>query len=233
VPVALTVESVSHRYAALAHDTPGPVSFSLQAGSRGLLVGPNGSGKSTLLRRIVGLLGGPGHIAVEGQAISPNTLRTIRRRIGFLWQNPDDALLLPTVAEDVAFGPFNDGDPAEAARAAAAHWLDRLGIAHLGQRRVRELSLGEKQLVSLAGVLARRPGLLLLDEPTSFLDAQARARLSAILSELETTMLLVSHDPEAWLVGAGGWSVVAALGPAAMPSMPPLHPRDAERRRLQ
>ena len=217
VPVALTVEAVSHRYTALAHDTPGPVSFSLQAGSRGLLLGPNGSGKSTLLRRIVGLLAGPGDIRVADTLVAARSLSDIRRQVGFLWQNPDDALLLPTVSDDVAFGPLNDGHPIDTARAVAVYWLERLGIARLAQRLVRELSLGEKQLVSLAGVLARRPGLLLLDEPTSFLDGQARARLTAILSELPTTMLLVSHEPEVWLGGTGGWAVVATLGPAASP----------------
>ena len=221
-PIGLTVEGVHHRYSSLEHDTPNSVSFTLRSGDRGLLTGPNGSGKSTLLRRVAGLLTGPGSIRVADTLVTASALPAIRRRIGFLWQNPDDALLLPTVAEDVAFGPLNDGHSAEAARAVAAHWLDRLGIAHLAERRVRDLSLGEKQLVSLAGVLARGPGLLLLDEPTSFLDVQAQGRLKAIVDDLPTTMLLVSHDPAVWLSENGGWSVAATLGPVAIHSVPSL-----------
>jgi cobalt/nickel transport system ATP-binding protein len=219
-PIDLQVDGVRHRYPGLQHDTPGPVSFTLRPGDRGLLTGPNGSGKSTLLRRIVGLVAGPGTILLGGTPLTARALPAVRRRIGFLWQNPDDALLLPMVAEDVAFGPLNDGDPIEAARAAATRWLERLGVAHLAERRVRDLSLGEKQLVSLAGVLARSPGLLLLDEPMSFLDNQARARLEAIVNHLPTTMLLVSHEPQAWLSGNGGWSVVASLTDASTAACP-------------
>jgi cobalt/nickel transport system ATP-binding protein len=218
VAVGLELSGVHHRYASLDHDTPGPTSFTLKAGDRALLTGPNGSGKSTLLRRIVGLLAGPGEISIGDTPVATRTLPVVRRRVGFLWQNPDDALLLPTVSDDVAFGPLNDGHGLEAARLAASHWLERLGIAHLAHRRVRDLSLGEKQLVSLAGVLARRPGLLLLDEPTSFLDTQARERLRDIVNGLPTTMVLVSHEPEAWLATAAGWSVGATLGaPGAVP----------------
>jgi cobalt/nickel transport system ATP-binding protein len=209
--IALSVCDVRHRYAAAEHDTPGPVGFSLAPGQRALLGGPNGSGKSTLLRRIVGLLDGPGEIRVAGTRVTHASLPAIRRSVGFLWQNPDDALLLPTVADDVAFGPLNDGHSVGAARDVAARWLERLGIPHLHAKRVRDLSLGEKQLVSLAGVLARGPGLLLLDEPTSFLDSAARDRLRSILHELPTTMLLVSHEPEAWLDLQHGWSVAASL----------------------
>lgn len=226
-PVGLELEEVLHRYPALGHDTPGPVSFALAPGSKGLLTGPNGSGKSTLLRRIVGLLVGPGRIVVGGTEVTPSSLHRVRRRVGFLWQNPDDALLLPTVIEDVAFGPLNDGLSSQAARDVSALWLERLGIPHLADRRVRDLSLGEKQLVSLAGLMARGPGLLLLDEPTSFLDAAARDRLTTILEELPTTMLLVSHEPDAWRSGDGGWAEVAALGPgrAYAPSLGSCSPR--------
>jgi cobalt/nickel transport system ATP-binding protein len=216
VPVGLTVEGVRHRYPSLEHDTPGPVTFTMRPGDRGLLAGPNGSGKSTLLRRIVGLLSGPGSILVADTLVTARALPLVRRQVGFLWQNPDDALLLPTAAEDVAFGPSNDGLPFDLARAVAEHWIDRLGIAHLSERRVRDLSMGEKQLVSLAGVMARGPGLLLLDEPTSFLDVEARRRLTAILDELPTTMLLVSHEPELWLGGSVRWSAVATLASATL-----------------
>jgi cobalt/nickel transport system ATP-binding protein len=209
--IALELSAVRHRYPVVDHDTPGPTSFRLKAGERALLVGPNGSGKSTLLRRIVGLLDGPGRISVGDVPVDHRTLREVRRRVGFLWQNPDDAVLLPVVADDVAFGPLNDGCSSDQARDEAMSWLARLGIAHLAPRRVRDLSLGEKQLVSLAGVLARRPGLLLLDEPTSFLDEEARRCLQAIINALSTTMLLVSHEPDSWLDSNAGWFVATRL----------------------
>jgi cobalt/nickel transport system ATP-binding protein len=215
LPVGLEVTGVRQRYPVLAHDTPGKVSFALRPGDRALLAGPNGSGKSTLLRRIVGLLSGPGDVRVGGMTVGPTTLPMIRRSVGFLWQNPDDALVLPTVLEDVAFGLLNDGRSVDAAHEIAALWLRRLGIGALGDRRVRDLSLGEKQLVSLTGILARGPGLLLLDEPTSFLDAQARNRLLAITNELAITMLVVSHEPDVWLSTRRGWSVAATLASGA------------------
>ena len=199
-PLNLTVEAVSHRHTGLERDTPQAVSFALAAGERALLVGPNGAGKTTLLLRIVGLVAGPGTVRIGGEEMSGRggRARRLRRGIGFLWQNPDDALLLPTVVEDVALGPVNDGEPPGAARERARGWLDRLGIAHLAEREVRALSLGEKQLVALAGVLVREPGLLLLDEPASALDEDHRARLAEILAGFDATMLMISHDPDRW-----------------------------------
>lgn len=209
-PLELELLAVSHRFPGRDRDTPGPVSFRVGPGERRLLVGPNGSGKTTLLRRVVGLLDGPGEVRLDGAPVSRGALRAVRHRVGFLWQNPDDALLLPTVLEDVAFGPHNDGLAPHEARARAGAWLERLGAAHLAQRAVRELSLGEKQVVSLAGVLAREPGLLLLDEPAAALDREARQRLLGLLAGLPATLLVVTHEPRAWTAD-GGWGVAAEL----------------------
>lgn len=210
-PLSLEVVGLRHRHASADRDTPAEVSFRLAPGERGLLLGPNGSGKSTLLARLVGLLDGPGEIRIGEQQLSRRVLRTLRRRTGFLWQRPDDGLLLPTVREDVALGPANDGLAAES-EAIAECWLERLGISHLAERRIRELSLGERQLVALAGVLAREPGLLLLDEPISALDSSARRRLADILAALPTTMLLATHEPGYWLAAPGDWRSVVVLG---------------------
>jgi cobalt/nickel transport system ATP-binding protein len=202
-PLSLSAEEVSHRHAGRDRDTPASVSFTLAPGEKALLLGPNGVGKTTLLLRVVGLLQGPGVVRVGGEEMSGGRVRRLRRGIGFLWQNPDDALLLPTVLEDVALGPVNDGCEAEEATARARSWLDRLGIADLAERAVRELSLGEKQMVSVAGVLAREPGLLLLDEPASALDEVHRLRLGDVLAALPATILTTSHDPAWW--SARGW----------------------------
>ncbi len=213
-PLSLTVEAVSHRHPGAGRHTPQAVSFALAAGERALLVGPNGAGKTTLLLRIVGLVDGPGTVRIGGEEMSGRggQARRLRRGIGFLWQSPDDALLLPTVVEDVALGLINDGERPEAARARARDWLERLGIAGLAEREVRALSLGEKQLVALAGVLVREPGLLLLDEPTSALDEEHRARLGEILAGLDATMLMVSHDPDRWTSRGFGRRVVVSAG---------------------
>jgi cobalt/nickel transport system ATP-binding protein len=209
-PLSLSVESVSHRHPGRERDTPASVSFALVPGEKALLLGPNGAGKTTLLLRIVGLLRGPGVVRVGNEDMSGGRARRLRRGIGFLWQNPDDALLLPTVLEDVALGPVNDGCDAKEATARAWSWLERLGIADLAERSVRELSLGEKQMVCVAGVLARESGLLLLDEPASALDEPHRDRLGNVLTDLRVTMLAVLHDPAWW--AARGWERRIELG---------------------
>jgi cobalt/nickel transport system ATP-binding protein len=209
-PLSLSVEAVSHRHPGRERDTPATLSFSLAPGEKALLLGPNGAGKTTLLLRIVGLLRGPGVVRVGSEEMSGARVRRLRRRIGFLWQNPDDALLLPTVLEDVALGPVNDGCDADEATARARSRLERLGSADLAERSVRELSLGEKQMVCVAGVLVREPGLLLLDEPVSALDEVRRDRLSETLSGLPTTMLTTSHDRGWW--AARGWGRRIELG---------------------
>lgn len=188
----LTVERVRHRYPGQDRDTPSEVSFHLPAGSVGVLKGRNGAGKTTLLMRIVGLTFGPGTIRVGEWEVGPRCLERIRRHVGLAWQDPDDSLLLPRVVEDVALGPVNDGlSRAEALRVAMS-WLDRLGIAHLAHREVATLSRGERQVVALAGVLARSPALVLLDEPASSLDGDARSQVFGVLRSLTCTRLITT-----------------------------------------
>lgn len=209
-PLSLEVTGLSHRHPGATRDTPAALGIHLAPGEKGLLLGANGSGKSTLLARLVGLLDGPGEVRIGGELLSRRTLRAIRRGTGFLWQRPDDGLLLPTVRDDVALGPANDGLAAHSG-AIADRWLEHLGISHLADRRIRELSLGERQLVALAGLLAREPGLLLLDEPVAALDTAARQRVLATLGSLPATMLVATHEPELWLGSGGGWRVTAGL----------------------
>ncbi len=192
--LTLTVDRVRHRYPGSLADSPAEVSFTLPAGGVGVLVGRNGAGKTTLLMRVVGLLWGPGTIRVGEWMVAPQNLEQVRWRVGLVWQDPDDSLLLPTVLEDVALGPVNDGLPRAEALRVAASWLDRLGVSHLADRAVSTLSRGEKQVVALAGVLARDPGLVLLDEPASSLGPAARSRVAEVLESLSATRLVVSHD---------------------------------------
>lgn len=170
--------------------------FSLEAGERVGIAGGNGAGKTTLLHLMVGLLK-----PAEGEIHAFGSLRRteadfheVRGRAGFLFQDPDDQLFCPTVAEDVAFGPLNQGHSRAAAEAIVAETLESLGIASFRDRVAGRLSGGEKRLVTLATVLAMRPEVLLLDEPTNALDEAAVDRLLGILEGLPQAMVVVSHD---------------------------------------
>lgn len=192
--VHVKVKNVRHRYEGNAWDTPAEISFEVPPGGIALLTGPNGAGKTTLLMRIVGLLRGPGEIEVGHVLVNPRTVHTVRAQTGLLWQDPDDFFLMPTVLEDVALGPLNDGLKQSEALQIAAYWLDRLGIGHLGQKQIQHLSRGERQVVALAGVLARQPRLLLLDEPFSALDEAMKFRVAEVLQSFKATRLIVSQE---------------------------------------
>jgi cobalt/nickel transport system ATP-binding protein len=168
----------------------------LEAGERVGLIGANGSGKTTLLALLVGLIRpSAGRVEVFGKVrTSERDFREIRGRAGLLFQDPDDQLFCPTVAEDVAFGPLNLGVGRDEVRRIVAQTLDSLGLAGFEDRITYKLSGGEKRLVAVATVLAMQPDLLLLDEPTSGLDDEARARVIDVLAALPQAMLVVSHD---------------------------------------
>lgn len=170
--------------------------FELSAGQRVALLGPNGCGKSTLLHLAVGLLRPQGgSIEAFGRTCRRDEdFHEVRRRAGLLFQDSDDQLFCPTVAEDVAFGPMNLGKPREEVRRIVARTLRRLGLEGYEDRVTHKLSGGEKRLVALATVLAMEPEVLLLDEPITGLDETASNRVFEILTELPQAMLIVSHD---------------------------------------
>ncbi|MDQ0509906.1 energy-coupling factor ABC transporter ATP-binding protein [Ancylobacter amanitiformis] len=174
----------------------GDVNLSLAAGERLAIVGPNGAGKTTLLRTIVGLeRPARGVVRLFGTACADErAFRRFRPRIGFLFQDSDDQLFCPSVIEDVSFGPLNMGCPAAEARMRAQAALDALAIGSLAERISHRLSGGEKRLVCLAGLLAMRPDVLMLDEPTNGIDAENGQRLRAALHAFPGAMLLISHD---------------------------------------
>ncbi|MDR1649986.1 MAG: energy-coupling factor ABC transporter ATP-binding protein [Synergistaceae bacterium] len=173
------------------------ISFVLREGERVALLGANGAGKSTLLLALVGVLeASSGEIALDGLMVRKETLRELRRRVGMVFQNPDDQLFMPTVYEDVAFGPRNCGMPEDQMEGRADEVLRRLGIFHLKNRMSHRLSGGEKRLAALAGVLVMNPSILLMDEPFSFLDPRSQRRLREILESLPQSMLIATHDLE-------------------------------------
>ncbi len=170
--------------------------LSLKPGERLGLVGGNGCGKSTLLHLIVGLIKpAAGEIVAFGKPrVQEADFREVRRRAGLVFQNADDQLFCPTVLDDVAFGPLNLGKSPEEAREIAMRSLSQVGLEDFAERITYKLSGGEKRGVAIATVLAMEPDILLLDEPTTGLDAEAVERLCEVLKSLPQAMILVSHD---------------------------------------
>lgn len=159
------------------------------------IVGANGAGKSTLLMLLNGLLlPTAGEVRVGDLPVEAGTRAQIHRAVGYVFQDADDQLFMPTVHEDVAFGPLNMGlSPAEVqARVDAA--LEKVGAAHLAQRAPYRLSGGEKRVVAIAGVLAMSPSILVLDEPSAGLDPAARRRLIGLLRSFDHTRVIATHD---------------------------------------
>ncbi len=193
-PPLFQLEEVAFGYP--GHPVLESVSFALHPGERVALVGANGAGKTSLLHLMVGLhppLKGRLH-AFGRDRRSEKDFHEVRLRTGLLFQDPDDQLFCPTVLEDVAFGPLNQGCTREEALEIANATLATLGLDGLGHRVTHKLSGGEKRLASLATVLAMRPEALLLDEPTNGLDEATERRLVEHLEALPQAMLFISHD---------------------------------------
>ena len=170
------------------------VDFQLLPGETVALLGANGSGKTTFVLHLNGLLRGEGTITVCGLTLDKENLPVVRRKIGLVFQDSDEQLFMPTVLEDVAFGPLNRGLSAEEAVAQARAALQRVGMEGLEDRAPYHLSAGEKRRVALAGVLAMAPEILVLDEPTTFLDPPGQRNLVELLLSLPQAKLLVTHD---------------------------------------
>ncbi|MDD2919356.1 ABC transporter ATP-binding protein [Rhodoferax sp.] len=191
---AVEVQGVHYRYPDGQAALRG-VSFSIQPGETVGLIGSNGAGKSTLLLHLNGvLLPCAGQVRVQGLPVDGAHLVEVRRQVGMMFQDPDDQLFMPTVQEDVAFGPVNIGLPAAQVQARVAQALATVGAAHLADRAPYRLSGGEKRSVALAGVLAMNPGVVVMDEPSAGLDPAARRSLINLLASLEHTQLIATHD---------------------------------------
>ncbi len=200
VPVpALELTDLRYRYPEGREALRG-VSLRVDPGSCVGLIGPNGAGKSTLLLHLNGILPdrptGQPSVFVDGRPLVADTLGEIRRRVGVLFQDPDDQLFCPTVAEDVGFGPKQCGWTGAGLEALVAESLAKVGLPGSERRAPHHLSQGEKRRVCLAGVLACEPTLLVLDEPTSDLDPRGRRELMALLKALPVTKIIATHDLE-------------------------------------
>jgi cobalt/nickel transport system ATP-binding protein len=194
---------VQNLYAEYPHSQLGHVlenvSFTAKTGERIALLGANGAGKSTLLLSLLGVLPlHAGSVEMCGVKLEKSTLTEVRARAGLVFQNPDDQLFMSAVWEDVLFGPLNYGwdksDEGIDLERKAEALLQSLGIGHLKDRMSHKLSGGEKRLAALASVLIMEPQVLLLDEPTAFLDPRGKRTLTKILADLSQTMLIATHD---------------------------------------
>ncbi len=188
------------------------VSFEAGHGDAIAVIGANGAGKSTLLLHLNGLLQPTkGEVRIGGIPVVKSTRAGIRRTVGMVFQDPDDQLFMPTVGEDVGFGPLNLGLPPDEVRERVREALARVGAGHLEERPPFRLSGGEKRAVAIATVLSMEPSILVMDEPTSGLDPRARRRLLDLLRGFEHTRSLSTHDldlavdlcPRAIVLGGG------------------------------
>ncbi|AQT80742.1 cobalt ABC transporter ATP-binding protein [Mycolicibacterium litorale] len=191
---AIRVEQLHYRYPDGRVALDG-VDLSVAPGERVAILGPNGAGKTTLMLHLNGVLSATsGTVEISGIALHRSTLRDIRRRVGLVFQDPDDQLFMPTVAQDVAFGPANFGVTGDALTARVRTALEVVGMAEHGDRSPAHLSGGQRRRAALATVLACEPEILVLDEPSANLDPVARRELAETLAALPATMIIVTHD---------------------------------------
>jgi cobalt/nickel transport system ATP-binding protein len=189
----IKVRGLEYRYPDGTHALRG-IDFELREGETVALLGANGSGKTTFALHLNGLLEGGDRVHVDGLPSKPEHLPAIRRRVGMVFQNADEQLFLPTVLDDVGFGPLNQGLSVEVAQAKAVEALRRVGLNAALQKAPYHLSAGEKRRVAIAGVLVMEPKVLVLDEPTTFLDPPGQRELLALLRSLPQAKVLVTHD---------------------------------------
>jgi len=175
------------------------LSFSVEEGENMAILGPNGAGKTTLLHHFNGLLmPSSGKVLVLGKIIDPSDLDWVRQKVGLVFQDPDDQLFARTVSEDVAFGPVNLGLPREEVKARVKWALEATEIADLENKSTRNLSTGQKRRTALAGVLAMKPEIILLDEPMANLDPRTASKVLRLLLQLNKnlriTVIIATHD---------------------------------------
>jgi cobalt/nickel transport system ATP-binding protein len=158
------------------------------------IIGPNGAGKSTFLLHLNGLLRGKGHVKIADLEVNDKNLKKIRSKVGMVFQDPDSQLFMPTVFEDVAFGPMNMGLSKDKVESAVTEALTKVDMLKSIKRLSHHLSFGEKKRISIATVLSMSPEILVLDEPSSNLDPKHRRDLINLLKELDVTQIVATHD---------------------------------------
>ncbi|MFG2520706.1 energy-coupling factor ABC transporter ATP-binding protein [Streptomyces sp. NPDC048527] len=193
-PASLEVSGLAYAYPD-GHQALFGVDLTIGRGERVALLGPNGAGKTTLVLHLNGILtGGAGAVTVAGLPVGKRHMAEIRRKVGIVFQDPDDQLFMPTVREDVAFGPAAAGVKGPELEARVHRALAQVGMAGFADRPPHHLSFGQRRRVAVATVLVMEPEILVLDEPSSNLDPASRRELADILRTLDVTVLMVTHD---------------------------------------
>jgi cobalt transport protein ATP-binding subunit len=194
VSCTLHAEGLRFRYPGGREALAG-VDLHVAHGERVALLGANGAGKTTLMLHLNGLLrASAGRLEVAGLEVTDSSLRELRARVALVFQDPDDQLFMPTVREDVAFGPRNMGLGEGEVELRSREALAAVRMEHAAGRAPFQLSMGERRRVAIATVLAMRPALLVLDEPSASLDPRARRELVAVLAALDRTLVIATHD---------------------------------------
>ena len=193
MPKAIEIENFSYSYpddtVALSN-----ITLSIEPGQRVALIGPNGAGKSTLLLAMAGFVKGAGKVLVNGLEISRKNLRKIRALLGCCLENPDDQLFMPTLFDDVAFGPLNMGLESQAVKARTADALRTVGLSEMADKAAHHLSAGQKRAAAIATVLSMAPQIITLDEPNGSLDPRSRNKLVKLLTDLPQTLIIATAN---------------------------------------
>ena len=170
------------------------LSFHIRKGETVGLIGANGAGKSTIMKLMLGLLPAQGEILVDGMPVTKQNLPPIRQKIGFVLQDSDNQMFMPTVYEDMIFGPRNYGLSREEADARVDRVLRELGLENLKHRHNHKISGGEKRMAAIATILAMEPEMIVMDEPSTALDPVNRRRVISTINSRKETKLIASHD---------------------------------------
>ena len=192
------MKMIEFQNVSFSYDGEGPVvenlSFTIQDGESVGLIGANGAGKSTIMKLLLGLLSGKGQILVDGLTMNKQNLAAIRQKIGFVLQDSDNQMFMPTVYEDMIFGPRNYGLSKEETEQRVDAVLNRLGLAELKYRYNHKISGGEKRMAAIATILTMEPETILMDEPSTALDPVNRRTVINTINTLPQTKLIASHD---------------------------------------
>ena len=192
------MKMIEFQNVSFSYDGEGPVvenlSFTIQDGESVGLIGANGAGKSTIMKLLLGLLSGKGQILVDGLAVNKQNLPAIRQKIGFVLQDSDNQMFMPTVYEDMIFGPRNYDLSKEETERRVDAVLNRLGLVELKHRYNHKISGGEKRMAAIATILTMEPETILMDEPSTALDPVNRRTVINTINTLPQTKLIASHD---------------------------------------
>ncbi|MFP4367472.1 MAG: energy-coupling factor ABC transporter ATP-binding protein [Bacteroidales bacterium] len=193
MPAGIHIENLTFSY---SPEKPvlNNISLDINPGEKLGIIGPSGAGKSTLLLHLNGILGGKGKVSVGGTVVEKRNLAEIRRKVGLVFQNPDDQLFNPTVEEDIAFGPLNFGFSIEETDKRVKDALESMNLAGSEKSESHHMSMGERKRVALATVLAIDPEVIAFDEPFSSLDPAMVLQLINIINDLEATIVIVSQS---------------------------------------